>query len=133
MTPITPQPVGVLYLYPGININIVNNILDGDIRALILLSFGVGNAPQQPPFLNALKTAYDRGVVIVNLTQCIQGQVNMGGYATGNALLNCGVISGYDMTLEACIAKLHYLFSQQLEIETVRHLMQDNLRGEITR
>lgn len=57
----------------------------------------------------------------------------MGGYATGNALLNIGVISGYDMTLEACLTKLHYLFSQNLEIETIRHLMQDNLRGELTR
>ena len=133
VTPITPQAIGVLYLYPGINIDIINNILGGDIRALILLSFGVGNAPQQQLFLDALKAAYDRGVVLINLTQCIQGQVNMGGYATGNALINCGVISGYDMTLEACIAKLHYLFSQELELETVRHLMQDSLRGEITR
>ncbi|WMN60092.1 asparaginase [Pseudoalteromonas xiamenensis] len=133
VTPITPQPIGVLYLYPGISVEMIKTLLNSDIKALILLSFGVGNAPQDPDFLTALKNACDRGIVIVNLTQCIKGQVNMGGYATGNALLNCGVISGYDMTVEACLTKLHYLFSQNLELETIRHLMQDNLRGELSR
>ncbi|OHU87902.1 MULTISPECIES: asparaginase [Pseudoalteromonas] len=133
ITPVVQQPIGILYLYPGISIEIINSVINSNIKALILLSFGVGNAPQQGEFLAALKAASERGVVIINLTQCIQGQVNMGGYATGNALLNSGVLSGYDMTLEACIAKLHYLFSQNLELETVRHLMQDNLRGELTR
>ncbi|BBN81862.1 L-asparaginase 1 [Pseudoalteromonas sp. A25] len=133
VTSVVHQPIGILYLYPGISDEIINSVINSNIKALILLSFGVGNAPQQPNFLASLKAASERGVVIINLTQCIQGQVNMGGYATGNALLNSGVLSGFDMTLEACIAKLHYLFSQKLELETVRHLMQDNLRGELTR
>lgn len=133
VTPIQSQKIAILYLYPGISVEMVRNVITDDVKGLILLSFGVGNAPQQPEFLDILKTATDKGTVIVNLTQCIQGQVNMGGYATGNALLNCGVLSGYDMTLEACLTKLHYLFSQNLELETVRHLMQDNLRGELTR
>ncbi|CAH9055410.1 L-asparaginase 1 [Pseudoalteromonas holothuriae] len=133
VTQVVHQPIGVLYLYPGISNDIINSVITSTIKALIILSFGVGNAPQQPDFLAMLKAASDKGVVIINLTQCIKGQVNMGGYATGNALLNSGVLSGFDMTLEACIAKLHYLFSQNLELETVRHLMQDNLRGELTR
>ncbi|MFY8297412.1 asparaginase [Pseudoalteromonas sp. SS15] len=133
VTSIQSQKIAILYLYPGISVEMVKNVITEDIKGLILLSFGVGNAPQQPEFLENLKNATDNGTVIVNLTQCIQGQVNMGGYATGNALLNCGVLSGYDMTLEACLTKLHYLFSQNLELETVRHLMQDNLRGELTR
>ena len=133
VTPVKTQSIAILYLYPGISSEMVKNMITEDIKGLILLSFGVGNAPQHPEFLKILKQATDNGTVIINLTQCIQGQVNMGGYATGNALLNCGVISGYDMTLEACLTKLHYLFSQNLELETVRHLMQDNLRGELTR
>ena len=133
VTSVKSQKIAILYLYPGISAEIVKSVITEDVKGLILLSFGVGNAPQQPEFLKLLKNATDNGTVIVNLTQCIQGQVNMGGYATGNALLNCGVLSGYDMTLEACLTKLHYLFSQNLELETVRHLMQDNLRGELTR
>ena len=133
VTTITPQPIGVLYLYPGISKDVVKSLVNDNIKALVLLSFGVGNAPQDPDFLDVISEASKRGMVIVNLTQCLKGHVNMGGYATGNALLNIGVISGYDMTLEACLTKLHYLFSQNLEIETIRHLMQDNLRGELSR
>ena len=91
------------------------------------------NAPQTPEILQAIENASQQGIVVVNLTQCLRGTVNMGGYATGNALLNIGVISGYDMTLEACLTKLHYLFSQNLETETIRHLMQDSIRGELQR
>jgi L-asparaginase len=133
VTTITPQPIGVLYLYPGISTEVVKSLVNDNIKALVLLSFGVGNAPQDDKFLSVLSEASNKGMIIVNLTQCLKGQVNMGGYATGNALLNIGVISGYDMTLEACLTKLHCLFSQNLEIETIRHLMQDNMRGELTR
>ncbi|MBU2277528.1 MAG: asparaginase, partial [Gammaproteobacteria bacterium] len=61
-----------------------------------------------------------------------KGKVNMDGYATGNALRNSGVISGFDMTLEATLTKLHYLLSQPLTTEQIRNMMQSNLRGELT-
>lgn len=133
VTKITPQQIAVLHLYPGISVDLIKSMMTDSLKALVLLSFGVGNAPQNPEMLELFNSATQAGLVIINLTQCIQGSVNMGGYATGNALLNAGVISGYDMTLEACLAKLHYLLSQNLEVETVRHLMQDNLKGELTR
>lgn len=133
VTKITPQQIAVLHLYPGISVDLIKSMMTDSLKALVLLSFGVGNAPQNPEMLKLFNNATQSGLVIINLTQCIQGSVNMGGYATGNALLNAGVISGYDMTLEACLTKLHYLLSQNLESETVRHLMQDNLKGELTR
>jgi L-asparaginase len=130
--PITPQPIGVVTIYPGISSDVVSNFLLQPVKALILRSYGVGNAPQNPAFLKELKEASARGIVVVNLTQCMSGKVNMGGYATGNALALAGVISGYDLTVEATLTKLHFLLSQNLSSDEVRRLMQLNLRGELT-
>ncbi|CAH0533851.1 L-asparaginase 1 [Vibrio stylophorae] len=128
---ITPQPVGMVMLYPGISAEVIRNFLRQPVNALVLLTFGVGNAPQNQELLELLTEASSRGVVVVNLTQCFSGRVNMGGYATGCALADAGVISGHDMTPEAALAKLHYLLSQPIDVEQVRQLMQQDLRGEL--
>ncbi|EEY44486.1 L-asparaginase [Vibrio mimicus VM223] len=132
VNPITPQPIGVITMYPGISHEVIRNTLLQPVNAMILLTFGVGNAPQNPELLAQLKAASERGVIVVNLTQCLAGKVNMGGYATGCALADSGVISGYDMTPEAALAKLHYLLSQDLSYEEVKAKMQQVLRGEMT-
>ncbi|EHJ84294.1 L-asparaginase [Salmonella enterica subsp. enterica serovar Baildon str. R6-199] len=130
--PITPQPIGVVTIYPGISAEVVRNFLRQPVKALILRSYGVGNAPQNKAFLQELKEASSRGIVVVNLTQCMSGRVNMGGYATGNALAHAGVIGGADMTVEATLTKLHYLLSQGLDTQAIRSAMAQNLRGELT-
>lgn len=129
---ITPQPIGVVHLYPGISSDVIKNTIRQPVKALILRSYGVGNAPQDPDLLACLAQAKQQSIVVINCSQCIKGTVNMSGYATGNALNQVGVISGHDMTLEATLTKLHYLLSQNLAYDEVCQLMQVNLRGELT-
>jgi len=129
---ITPQPVAVVTLYPGISHEVIANALQAPVKALILRSFGVGNAPRTLELLALFEEAQQRGVVVLNLSQCYSGRVAMGSYATGSALAQAGVISGFDMTLEAALAKLHVLLSRGLPADRLRELMQQNLRGELS-
>lgn len=129
---ITPQPIGVVHLYPGISHELVRNVLQQPVKALILRSYGVGNAPQNDQLLSLLEQATNNGIVVVNLSQCVKGKVNMDGYATGSSLNKCGLISGKDMTLEATLTKLHFLLSKQLPYQEVCQQMQISLRGELS-
>ena len=132
LSTITPQPVGVVHLYPGISSEVIENVIKQPVKALILRSYGVGNAPQDKALLACLRKAKEEGIVVVNCSQCIKGTVNMSGYATGNALSEAGVISGHDMTLEATLTKLHYLLSKNLSYEAMCQQMDISLRGELT-
>jgi L-asparaginase len=127
-----PQPIGVVTLYPGISAEVIHNILQQPVKALILLSYGVGNAPQNPRLLSELARANEQDILVVNCTQCLRGKVNMTGYANGHTLREVGVISGGDMTPEAALAKLHYLLSKELPIKEIKRQLVTDLRGELS-
>jgi L-asparaginase len=129
---ITPQPIGVVHLYPGISSDVIKNTIMQPVKALVLRSYGVGNAPQNKDFIDCLAQAKQQKIIVINCSQCTKGTVDMSGYATGNSLSQVGVISGHDMTLEATLTKLHYLLSQNLNYNEICQLMQVNLRGELT-
>jgi L-asparaginase len=125
--------VSALRLFPGISSELVRNMLRPPLQGLVLEAYGVGNGPDQNrEFIAALAEATARGVVIVDCTQCLAGTVNLHEYATGSALARAGVVSGYDMTAEAALAKLFYLFSQGHSPALVKKEMQRDLRGEVT-
>lgn len=125
--------VSALRLFPGITPELVRNVLRPPLQGLVLEAYGVGNGPDQDRgFLDALSEANERGVVIVDCTQCLEGTVDLHEYATGSALARAGVISGFDMTAEAALAKLYFLFGRGYAAERVKREMQSDLRGEMT-
>jgi len=133
LTKIQSQAVGMLTLYPGMDTGLLKNILQQPVKALILLTYGVGNAPSSPALLKQLAFAREQEIMVINCTQCLRGKVDMAGYANGQTLQEVGVLSGQDMTPEATLAKLHYVLSQtDLSFEQQQALMSQNLRGEMS-
>lgn len=133
LRPIQERHVACLRLFPGLTAAILKNFLAPPLRGLVLETFGAGNAPDnRPELLDALREASDRGVVIVNCTQCHRGSVTTD-YASGMALQEAQVVGGADMTVEAALTKLAWLLSDEnLTPEQVRAQVGLNLRGEIT-
>lgn len=125
--------VVILKLFPGITPQTVQCILNiPDLKGVVMETYGTGNAPTVPWFLDMLRDAVDRGIVIVNVTQCSGGSVQMQRYGTGNKLAEAGVVSGGDCTTESAITKLMFLFGHGLTPKEVKEHMECSLIGELT-
>lgn len=126
--------VSILKIHPGITPGVVRDILLGEeTRAVIMETYGAGNAPSKEWFLSIVKEASDRGKVILNITQCVAGSVNMDIYATGKSLKAAGVVNGYDSTTESALGKLFYLLGVFKTNDKVKDGLEMNLRGEISK
>lgn len=125
--------VSYLNLFPGINEGIINHLLHAPgLKGVVLKTFGAGNGPNFPWFIKAMKDAVSRGIVIVNVTQCSNGSVMPNLYAIGQELAKSGIVAANDMTSEAAVTKLMYLFGKGLNDKEVANAMGTSLCGEIT-
>lgn len=126
--------VAILKLYPGINPQFIQSALSTPgLRAVVMETFGVGNAPTNPEFIQVLKEAIDKGILMVNVTQCKGGGgVEMGKYMTGKHLADMGILSGFDLTTEAAVTKLMYLLGEGLSNKDIKSWIGCPMRGELT-
>lgn len=123
----------IVKLFPGMTREILRTMLTAPgVRAVVLETFGAGNAPTSEWCIRTLEEAIARGIIILNVTQCAQGTVAMELYETGLRLQNAGVLSGHDMTTEAAVTKLMYVLGLGLPDTDSRQLLSRSLHGEFT-
>ena len=126
--------VAILKIHPGITPQVVRDIVcSKDTRAVIIETYGAGNAPSKAWFIDLITKAAEDGKILMNVTQCLAGSVNMDIYATGKSLKEAGVTSGYDSTTESALGKLFYLLGRFDDNSKVAQLLALDLRGEISK
>lgn len=123
----------ILTIFPGIRKEVIDVCVNvSGLRAVVLKTFGAGNAPQKPWLVESIRELVNRGVIVVNITQCFKGTVEMGRYETSLQLLQAGVVNGYDSTVEGMLTKLMFLLGQGYSREEIIRLLNTNIAGEIT-
>lgn len=132
-TPFKDIPIGVIRIFPGFRFDLFKTILTSNLKGVVIETFGSGNIPDDKgTLLPILDKAKKNGVAIVVCSQCPQARVNMNAYEAGSILAKAGLISGKDMTSEAAVCKLYYLFSIEDDIERIKQLMEENIAGELS-
>jgi len=126
------QEIAVLKIFPGMSKTFLESVLNSPgLKGLVIETFGAGNAPSNQWFIDLLKEAIEKGLLVVNVSQCMGGKVIQGRYQTSKDLANIGVISGSDITTEAAVTKLMYILSYLSKVEEQRMYLVKPLRGEM--
>lgn len=127
-------PIGIIKVFPGIQFDLFEKIMSESLRGIVLEAFGAGNIPcSDDSILPIVQRAYENGTVLVICSQCLKGAVSLGAYETSSPLKKAGAVCAYDMTTEAAVAKLYYLFSCGYDTETIKEKMEQNLAGELSK
>ena len=125
--------VGAIKIFPGISKKIMECILmDNDLKGIVLESYGTGNIPTDPEMIDIISRSVQKGKIVLNITQCTGGPVEMGRYSTSKMLAECGVLSGSDLTFEAALTKLMYLLGKYDDLDKIKEFVVHNIRGEMT-
>ncbi len=126
-------PIGVLKIFPGMQFGLFENIITDKLSAVVIETFGTGNIPRSgDDLLPILKKAFATNTIITVCSQCLAGTVSLGVYEVSSPLKKAGAVSGKDMTTEAAVAKLYYLFSMGYDMDKIKTLMEQNIAGELT-